>query len=99
MIKEQEISIEIEKLAEVARSSTGSLITTKQLIHDVNNTTENTKDIICPKVDKKMVELNLPINKALSLMKCEFNEMANDNNMDSAVLFWVYMDWRSKRKK
>ena len=44
-------------------------------------------------------EINLPFNKALPLMMGGFSKMADDNNIDSAVLFWIYMDWTSKRNK
>lgn len=82
-----------EKQAEIARLMTGSNMNTQAIITNVINFVPETKEVICPEVYQMTKDRNMPFDKAYPLIKDGFNEIAQNNNIDPAVLFWVYMDW------
>lgn len=88
----------LEQFAEVARTMTGSKLSTKLILLKAKSINKTTKEIICPKINQMVKEHNLPFDKAFPLIKDGFNQISNEYNIDSAVLFWVYMEWLNKQK-
>jgi hypothetical protein len=82
-----------EQQAEIARIMTGSNLSTDGIIGQVLCVSKAIKETVCPKVDEMVRKHNLPFDKAFSLVKAGFNNIAKEYNLDPAVLFWVYMDW------
>ncbi|KOC50004.1 hypothetical protein [Clostridium botulinum] len=82
-----------EQQAEIARLMTGSSLSTIAIISKVKYVTKTIRDKVGPEVKQMVQEHNLPFDKAFPLIKDGFNEIADKYSMDSAVLFWVYMDW------
>lgn len=88
-----------EQQAEIARTMTGSNLSTDDIIGQVVCVSKLTKEIVCPQIDEMVRKNNLPFDKAFPLVKAGFNNIAKDYNLDPAVLFWVYMDWMSEKRK
>ncbi|KEI16989.1 hypothetical protein Z959_07885 [Clostridium novyi B str. ATCC 27606] len=83
-----------EQQAEIARSITGSNLSTIAIISKVKYVTKTTREKIGPEINQMVQERNLPFDKAFPLIKDGFNEIATKYSMDPAVLFWIYMDWK-----
>lgn len=85
--------MELEKQAEIARVMTGSKLSDNDLFQGVKGVTTIKKGIVCPKVHQMIGIHNLPFDKAFPLVKEGFGKLASEHNIDSAVLFWIYMEW------
>ena len=82
---------DLEKFANVARSMTGSNISTNELFKAVRTMNEVTKKEIHSKADSMIQQANLSFDKAYPLAKKGFIDLANELNVDPAVLFQVYI--------
>lgn len=88
-----------EEQANIARLMTGSTMNTNDIIQNLMNVDTYKRDILCQKVDAVVREYNLPFDKAFPIIKQSFNQIARHNNLDPAVLFWIYMEWIKERNK
>lgn len=88
--------MDLNQAAEIARLMTDSTLTNSQIIMAVSNIPRQKRDAICPEVDIMVKQHNLPFDKAYPLVKEEFKFLATQNNLDAAVLFWLYMEWIKK---
>lgn len=82
---------DLENFANIARSMTGSTISTNELFKSVRAMNTVTKKQIYLKTDSMVKQTNLPFDKAFPLAKKGFIDLANELNVDSAVLFQVYI--------
>lgn len=82
-----------EQQAEVARSMTGSQMSTHVIVANVLSFDPVKKATLCPEIHRMVKDNNIPFDKAFPLIKDGFNEIAQNNSIDPSVLFWVYMDW------
>lgn len=83
----------IEQQAEIARTMTGSKLSTEEIVIRVQNIDPFTKEKACPKVHQMVLEYNLPFDKAFPIIRNGFSEIAKEHKINPAVLFWIYMDW------
>jgi len=90
------INMTFEEQANIARAMTGSTMSTSEIIRNVMNTDNATKNIVSQQVHSVVKEYNMPFDKAFPIIKRSFNQIARNYNMDPAVLFWIYMDWTKK---
>ena len=81
-----------EKFANIARSITGSIISTHELFKVVRTMNQVIKKEIHLKTDSMLKKTNLPIDKAYPLAKKGFIDLANELNVNPAVLFQVYIE-------
>ncbi|GIM29151.1 hypothetical protein CPJCM30710_18170 [Clostridium polyendosporum] len=88
-----------EQAARIARTMTGSILDTSDIVKQVNDVTKNTRQIIGIKVHQVVKEYKLPFHKTFPLVRNNFNKIAIEHNIDPAVVFWVYMDWRYENYK
>lgn len=81
-----------EEFANIARSMTGSIISTNELFKAVRTMSGVIKKEIHLKTDSMLQKTNLPFDKAYPLAKKGFIDLANELNIDPAVLFQVYIE-------
>jgi hypothetical protein len=84
-------------MAEIARLVTDSKLSNQEILVCVGEVNQGTRDKVCSEIDLIVKEQKRPIVEAFSLSRDGFNQIAMDNNMDQAVLFWIYMDWLNKQ--
>lgn len=84
-------------MAEIARLATDSKLSNQEILTFVKEVAQDTRDKICQEIDQKVKEIHLPISEAFFSIRDDFNQTAMNNNMDQAVLFWLYMDWLNKQ--
>ncbi|MFX4261116.1 hypothetical protein ACOBQJ_02825 [Pelotomaculum propionicicum] len=84
-------------MAEIARLVTDSKLSNQEILIFVGEVDQGTRDKVSLEIDLMVKERKLPIGEAFPLVRDGFNQIAMDNNMDQAVLFWIYMDWLNKQ--
>lgn len=85
------------KQAEISRLMTGSNITDEQLFQNVTETHKILKEEACRQVDILLQKHNMPFDKGFPILKSDFILIAEKYDLDSAALFWIYMEWRNKK--
>ncbi|AGL03285.1 hypothetical protein [Desulfoscipio gibsoniae] len=88
----------LDKQAEIARRMTGSKLSNQEIFAMVRNINQDTKKKICPEIDQMIKDINLPLDKAYPSVMVGFYKMSVHYNIDSAVLFWIYMEWLKYNK-
>lgn len=87
-----------EQQCEIARLMTGSTVSDEKILHNVLTTNYLVKEEASGLVDKLIQIHNLPFDKAYPLVKDDFNRIAKKYDLDVAALFWIYMEWKGKKK-
>ena len=87
-----------EQQCEIARVMTGSTTRDEEILHNVVKTNYLVKKEASGLVDKLLKKHNLPFDKAYPLVKEDFNRIAVKYDLDAAALFWIYMEWKGKKK-
>ncbi|WP_449240352.1 hypothetical protein [Desulfoscipio gibsoniae] len=88
----------LDKQAEIARRMTGSKLSNQELFTMVGSISEEAKEKICPEIDKMIKDISLSLDKAYPAVMVGFYKMSVHYNIDSAVLFWIYMEWLKHNK-
>ena len=77
---------------------TGSTVSDEIILHNVVITNYLVKEEASRLVNKLLEKHNLPFDKAYPLMQVDFNRIATKYDLDVAALFWIYMEWKGKKK-
>ena len=85
------INKDLDKFANIARLMTGSNISTDELFNKIKTMNEVTKEDIFLKTNSMLKKTNLPFDKAYPLVKKGFTNLANEFDIDPAVLFQLYI--------
>lgn len=87
----------ISEKCEIARVMTLSTLADEDITKGVLSIDISVKKQVCKQIDNLLKEHDLPFDKAFPLMVKDFNEVGYKNNMDSAVLFCIYMDFKNNK--
>ena len=85
------INKDLDKFANIARLMTGSNISTDELFNKIKTMNEVTKEDIFLKTNSMLKKTNLPFDKTYPLAKEGFTNLANEFDIDPAVLFQIYI--------
>ena len=83
---------------EIARVMTGCNEADKKIIEGVSSMNVLVKEEASKMVDILLKRDNNPFDKAFPLMKNDFMKIANKYEINTASLFWVYMEWQVRNK-
>lgn len=87
----------IQQQCDIARLMTGSTVSNQTILKGVKATNYLVKEEASRLVDKLLKKHNLPFDEAYLFVKDDFNKIAKKYDLDVAALFWIYMEWRSKK--
>ena len=88
----------IEQQCEMARQMTGCKSTNNEILKSIKSMNELVKEEASLVVNKLLLRDNLPFDKAFSLVKSDFEKVAQKYRINSAALFWVYMEWKGRQR-
>lgn len=81
-----------EQQAEIARAKTGSTADTNQINREVNSVIISRAEVIFIKIETILKEHNLPFEQAFPTILTEFKTLAENECLDPASVFCLYMD-------
>ncbi|MEQ8235284.1 MAG: hypothetical protein ABRQ23_00730 [Syntrophomonadaceae bacterium] len=79
-----------------ARVMTGSKLSNEEIIREALNLTTEQKKAICPELDEMFEKCGMSFEEAFTAIEDKFNEVAARNQMDPALLFWIYLNWEEE---
>jgi hypothetical protein len=86
-----------EQQAEVARAMTGSKTDINLINQQVNSVISARAGVIFFKIDALVKEHNLSFDQAFPIIKMEFIKLAENECLDPASIFCIYMNEKSNR--
>lgn len=87
----------ISEQCQISRLFTKSTASDQKILHEVETTNPLKKAEASKRVDELLIKHNMPFDKAYPLIEQDFNNIALRYKLDSASLFWIYMEWRKSR--
>lgn len=91
------IVLTIEQQCEIARLMTGCRSSDDEILKNIISMNELVKEEASLVVNRLLLRDNLPFNKAFPLVKSDFEKVAQKYKINSAALFWVYMEWKGRQ--
>jgi hypothetical protein len=88
----------INQQAEVARVMTGSTLSDAQIVNGVRSTNKAVKNKASQEVENFAKTLTQPFDQTYPTFKTDMAKIASKYNLDSAILFWIYMEWIDANK-
>ena len=87
----------ISEQCQISRLFTKSTASDQKILHEVGTTSPLKKAEASKRVDELLIKHNMPFDKAYPLIEQDFNNIALRYKLDSASLFWIYMEWMKSR--
>lgn len=88
----------IDQQCEIARVMTGSNYSNDEILKNIRTMNELVKEEASVSINQLLLRDNLPFDKAFPLVKADFKKVAQKYKINPAALFWVYMEWKGRRK-
>ncbi len=88
----------VEQQCEIARQMTGCKSSNEEILKNIRTMNELVKEEASILVNRLLLRDNLPFDKAFLLAKSDFNKVAQKYKINSAALFWVYMEWKGRQR-
>ena len=88
----------IEQQCKIARQITGCKSSNDEILTNISSMNELIKEEASLVVDRLLLRDNLPFDKAFPLVRSDFDKVAQKYTINSAALFWVYMEWKGRQK-
>lgn len=88
----------IEQRCEIARQMTGCMSCNSEILKSISSMNALIKEEASLVVDKLLLRDNLPFDEGFPLVKSDFEQVARKYKINSAALFWVYMEWKGRQK-
>lgn len=82
----------LHEQSEIARIMTGSTLTDNEILKQVQKTRPTIKAQSAKDIDSLVKKYDAPFDKAFPKMKDNFDLIAHKYQLDSAALFWIYME-------
>lgn len=86
-----------EQQCEIARQFTGCKSGNDEILANIISMNNLVKEEASLVVDRLLLRDNLPFDKAFPLVKGDFEKVAQKYQINSAALFWVYMEWKGRQ--
>lgn len=88
----------VEQQCEIARQMTGCKSSNDEILKNFRSMNELVKEEASLVVNRLLLRDNLPFDKAFPLVKSDFDKVAQKYKINSAALFWVYMEWKGRQR-
>jgi hypothetical protein len=79
--------------ADFARVMTGSALSNDEIIMGVSKLSNDIKMTACPELDQIVKSCNKPLDEAFPIIEQIFDAIAAKHQIDSAILYWTYLQW------
>jgi hypothetical protein len=83
----------LTEYAYMARILTDSKLSNTEVVSGVIKLKANKKMTVCPEIDRMVKERQVQFVKDFAKIKEVFCEVAAKHQIDSAVLYWTYIQW------
>lgn len=87
----------VDQQCEIARQMTGCKSSNDEILKSIKSMNELVKEEASLVVNKLLLRDNLPFDRAFPLVKSDFEKVAKKYKINSAALFWVYMEWKGRQ--
>ena len=87
-----------EQQCEIARQMTGCTSSNDEILRSIRSMNELVKEEASLVVNRLILRDNLPFDRAFPLVKSDFEKVAQKYRINSAALFWVYMECKGRQK-
>jgi len=86
------IPVTVEQQCEIARLMTGCKSSNDEILKNISCMSDLVKEEASLVVNRLLLRDNLPFDRAFPLVKYDFDKVAQKYKINSAALFWVYME-------
>lgn len=87
----------VEQQCEIARLMTGCKSSNDEILRNIKSMNELIKEEASLVVNRLLRHDSLPFDKAYPLVKSDFEKVAEKYKINTAALFWVYMEWKGDK--
>ncbi len=92
------IPLTVDQQCEIARQMTGCKSSNDEILKNIRSMNELVKEEASLVVNRLLLRDNLPFDIAFPLVKSDFEKVAQKYKINSAALFWVYMEWKGRQR-
>ena len=87
----------IDQQCEIAKQMTGCKSSNDEILKNIRTIDNLTKTEASLIINKLLLRDNLPFDQAFPLVKSDFMKVAEKYEINSAALFWIYMEWKGNQ--
>jgi hypothetical protein len=85
--------VSLADYASAVRGVTGSALSNKEIVVGVLKLSPDVRIKVCPELDRMIKDGNINLGLSSEIIKNLVNAVAAKYKLDSAVLYWIYLQW------